>query len=470
MIFAGNNPACSKTYYVKRSSEMNQEDENTKSNKSSDGTVKTAKVLIVLVIIFCTLAGISAAVYYFVFDVKLTDKARCDEIYQMTMKRMQDTEKLPPQENGYNVLARITERNTPQNVKEPYVALSKYCYGKTSEIEAGLLKDKKQTEKDIRSFAQVVPEIEKTVDKKIYFFPSNGDFGIDVLIPNFLTIRAIAMNLAALGVYKEMHNKPEEAVKCYLLSLKYGDKIGTHGYLITQMISIAIEAIGINPFHTLIAKGNMKSRDYRNIIAELDALPIEKDDFLHAMDEEYTRTLNTLDDLQNGRIKSSQALPFNISPKNIKIVIEREKRFYMNLYVKYRPCHEKLIQPEEIGLNLNDDLKALQKKMAVICPILFPNFPRAIAQKRLIMTKISALKVMAALQAYKKDKGKYPSALNDLCPGYLKSLPEDYMSKDRSFTYTSKGKTFCLTSQSEFYGNLSMKNPFSFYPPDDKTY
>ncbi|MHC9544594.1 MAG: hypothetical protein AB9903_34180 [Vulcanimicrobiota bacterium] len=449
---------------------MNQEDENINLKKSSDGTVKIAKVLIVLVIIFCTLAGISAAVYYFVFDVKLTDKARCDEIYQMTMKRMQDTEKVPPQENGYNVLAHITGNNASSQASAPYQALSKYCYGKTSEIEAGLLKDKKQTEKDIKAFSMVVPEIEKTISQKYYFFPSNGDFGIDAACPNYLVMRSIAQSLAALGVYKEIHNKPTEAAECYMLSIMYGARIGSHGFLITQMISIAIEAIGVNPLHTLIAKGNMKSRDYRNIIAELDALPVEKDDFLHAMDEEYARTLNTLEDLKSGNAGKTQTFTFNIPPLKVKFIIEREKRFYMNLYLKNRPCFEKLCMPEELGMNFNDDLKALNKKMSIICAILFPNFPRAITQKKFIMTEISALKVMAALQSYKKDKGKYPSALNDLCPGYLKSLPEDYMSKDRSFTYTSKGKTFSLTSQSEFYGTLSMKNPFSFYPPDNKVF
>ncbi|GEM_PF-2306917 len=449
---------------------MYQEDENTKVDKSSEKMVKTAKVLIVLVIVLCTLAGVSAAIYFFIFDVKLTDKARCEEIYKTAMNRMKENEKVPPQENGYTVLARLLDRNTPSQVKAPYEALSKYCYGKTSEIEAGLLKDKKQTEKDIRNFEQVVPKIEKSVDRKYYIFLSNGDFGIDFMVPNFLIMRSTAQSLAALGVYREMHNKPEEAVKCYLLAIKYGAKIGTNGCIITQMISVAIESIASNPLHTLIAKGNMTSRAYRNIIAELDSIPIEKDGFLAAMDEEYARTLNTLDDLENGRKSSTYILPYNIPPKKIRIVIEREKRFYMNMYLKYRPCFQKLCQPEELGLSLSDDLKALNRKMAIICPILFPNFPRAIAQKRLILTRISAMKIMAAIQAYKKDKGKYPSALRDLCPGYLKSMPPDYMSKDRSFTYASKGKTFSLTSQSATYSNLMLKDPFSYYPPDLSVY
>jgi len=449
---------------------MNQEDDSSASDGKLEKTAGLAKVLIVIVIVLCSLAGIWAAFCHFFLDVKLTDQARCDEIYKATMKRMQDTEALPRQENGYNVLAKVTDKNAPAQLTAPCRALPQYCYGKTSEIEAGLLKDRKRTAQDIRNFSPIVPEIEKSVSQKYYFFPSNGDYGLDAGVPNFLVIRAAAQSLAALGVNEEMHKKPAEAARYYILAIRYGAGIGSHGYLLTQMISIAIESIGCAPLHCLVAKGNMKSGDYRKIIAELDALPADTSDLLNSMDEEYARTINSLEDMMSGRKGALQTYSINIPPQKIKPIIEREKRFYMNMFIRYRPCFEKICMPEELGLNFEDDTKALNKKMSIVCPIILSNFPRAIAQKKLIMTKLSAVKLLAAIQAYRKDKGKYPASLEDLCPGYLKSLPEDYMSKDRQFTYALKDKTFSLTSQSGLYNYLSQKNPFSFYPPDNKVY
>jgi len=449
---------------------MSQEDDSPASDGKSEKTAGLAKVLIVIVIVLCSLAGIWAVFYHFFLDVKLTDQARCDEIYKVAMKRMHDAEKVPPQENGYNVLAKVTERNASSQVMAPYKALSQYCYGKVAEIEAGLLKDKKRTEQDIRSFSVKVPDIEKSTSMKYYIFPFNGDYGLDAQLPNFLVMRSTAQSLAALGVYEEMHKKPEEAAGHYLLAIRYGARIGSQGYLLPQMISIALETIGCAPLHCLIAKGNMKSGDYRKIIAELDALPTDRSDFLNSMDEEYARTINSFEDMMSGRKGGIQTYSVTIPPQKIKPIIEREKRFYMNMFIRYRPCFDKICMPEELGLNFEDDIKALNKKMSVLCSTILSNFPRAIAQKKLIMTKLSAVKLMAAIQAYRADKGKYPASLEELCPGYLKSLPEDYMSKDMKFTYALKGKTFSLTSQSELYRYLSLKNPFSFYPPDSSVY
>jgi hypothetical protein len=457
-------------------------DENNGAGKKPEGMLRVVRILIIIICILSALAGISAAVYHFLLDERLVDRARSEEIYRLTMKRMQDRERIPARDNGFNALAGVTAKNATAAARAPYESLGKNCNGKIADIEKSLTDDKKRTEKDIKNLIRVMPEIQKTVERKYYVIPCSGDFSLDYVMPNFLEMRAISQSLAALGVYREMQKRPEEAVKCYLLAIGYGARIGNSGGLLTQMISVALESIGISPLHNLLAKGKLKKEACLQIIAAIDALPLERDDFLNAMDEEYVRTLNSLDAMIAG--KRSYLQPGNINPGKLKFIVKREKNIYMNMHLRYRPCYETLKVPSEMGINVDDDMKALSRKMSFICPVLIPNFSRAIIQKRFTLTRISALKLMAALQSYRIDKGRYPASLNDLCPSYLRELPGDYMSTKGSFIYAAKGaspgkgglppsgqdSSFTLISDSELYRHIGMSTPLFYNPPDSKAF
>jgi hypothetical protein len=453
---------------------MDSDPGSTEPREGSEKNIRALKVLIVIICIVATLAGIAGAAYYFFIDVRLTDRAKSEEIYNTAMKLMRERDKVPWQDNGYSVLADITGRAATDKAKEPYRALSKYCVGKTADIELEIQKDRKQTAVDVKKFSIAPAMIEKTVEKRFFYPPSKGDFSIGALVPNYIVMRAIAQGLAVNGIYLEMNGKPREAARNYLLAIRYGALIGTNGTLITQMISVAIEAIGSGPLLVELSKGSLKKDDYLHIIAALEALPIEKDNFLKAMDEEYARTLNTLDDMSAGRgnfLNTGAIMPGQtLQPGRIKFILEREKKIYMNVHLRYRPCYETLTVPKDLGINIESDMKALRRKLSIISPILIPNFTRAILQKRMMLTRIAALKVVAALQAYKIDRGAYPPELKDLCPGYLKEVPQDYMSKDKCFIYALKGKSFTLSSRSDYYADLSMSDPLFFYPPDRRMF
>ncbi|MDQ7824894.1 MAG: hypothetical protein RDV48_18995 [Candidatus Eremiobacteraeota bacterium] len=452
---------------------MEQEDEPGVPGKEQEGSSRAAKIVTIVMAVLCAIVGISVMVFYFFLDVRLTDRARCEEILRVTMKRLQNEDNIPADKNGYYDFAPFCEKNAPEKLKEPYLSLSKVCEGIPRDIGKSLGKKREKTEKALKDFSQVLPGIEKTLEKPSFIIPSRGDYGLNGPVSNYLALRALAQSLATYGLYQEMQKNPETAVKCYILDIQFGAKLAMSGNLITQMISVAIQAIGDVPLHCLLAGGGMKSSCYKDIIARLESLPAADGNFLDAMDEEYTRTINNFDYWMTGQTARAQQFPVNIRPEKLKIIILREKKLYMNLSIKYRPCFETLSMPADLGLNLTADLAALQKKGAILCSIYYPNVTRALAHKKFILTRISALKILAALQAYKSDRGSYPPRLEDLCPGYLKEVPRDYMSKEGTFLYSLKDKSFTLASQSYIYREITtnrLTDVFSYFPPDKNVF
>ncbi len=76
------------------------------------------------------------------------------------------------------------------------------------------------------------------------------------------------------------------------------------------------------------------------------------------------------------------------------------------------------------------------------------DFLPALARSRLTATQLSAVKVLAGLEAYKKDKKRYPDKVEDLSPAYLSRIPTDWFSPEGRFVYTKTESGFKLESVS----------------------
>lgn len=76
------------------------------------------------------------------------------------------------------------------------------------------------------------------------------------------------------------------------------------------------------------------------------------------------------------------------------------------------------------------------------------DFLPALARSRLAATQLSAVKILAALEAYKKDKKGYPDKVEEVSPAYLSRIPTDWFSPDGQFVYSKTEKGFTLESVS----------------------
>ncbi len=76
------------------------------------------------------------------------------------------------------------------------------------------------------------------------------------------------------------------------------------------------------------------------------------------------------------------------------------------------------------------------------------DFLPALARSRLALTQLSAVKVLAALEAYNKEKKRYPDKIEELMPAYLSTVPTDWFSPEGRFVYSKTDNGFQLESVS----------------------
>ena len=75
-----------------------------------------------------------------------------------------------------------------------------------------------------------------------------------------------------------------------------------------------------------------------------------------------------------------------------------------------------------------------------------PEDLKALLHSRRSVTQLGVLEVLAATEAYKMESGAYPTALENLVPGYLTRIPNDWVSSSGALTYQVKDDSYTLKS------------------------
>lgn len=76
------------------------------------------------------------------------------------------------------------------------------------------------------------------------------------------------------------------------------------------------------------------------------------------------------------------------------------------------------------------------------------DFLPVLVRSRRVATQRSAVELLAGLEAYRKDKGRYPDTLQAVVPAYLSRMPEDWITAGGQFAYRKTEKGFTLESVS----------------------
>ncbi len=82
----------------------------------------------------------------------------------------------------------------------------------------------------------------------------------------------------------------------------------------------------------------------------------------------------------------------------------------------------------------------------------------------------TALQVLMALEAYKKDKGTYPETLDELAPGYVPEVPRPAIGllrdEDDRFAYSNYGDSYALEFASVLWVQCQYSPPYEFAAAD----
>jgi len=185
-------------------------------------------------------------------------------------------------------------------------------------------------------------------------------------LPELADYKRLAQAFVAEGRLADMENRPDDAVKSYLDTIRLGNKSAHGGVLIDQLVGTAIEAMGASHLQKLVD--------------QLDAKTCR----------ETTATLETLD---------AQRQTWNE-------VMQQERAWSRRAYpgIKYR--WSELV----MSSSLKKALQGGERKF----------------KKQQLMTR--QLLVDLAARAYELENGRRPTSLTDLVPDYLKAVPQDPVS------------------------------------------
>ena len=288
-------------------------------------------------------------------------------------------------------------------------------------------------ESDSEAFRQVYPRIRSAVLKPHFSPPQNWDSGSKLDIKYFKILQICEGLVSLAGHYEEV-GEYEKALECYQIGITMGSRISGQGPVIYQLVSISVAEKALSPCLNLMGSGNLSAESCRNTIRFVDALPILESDFLRSSEMELAFLHNYKHTRESSpeEISKFEDVYFAVLPEIASL--EPGKVAMPN----YEP------QSEEMR-----DYREVFRKGGIVW--------------RSYLTRLSALKLVAAISAYRSEEGYPPEALADLTPPYVQKIPPNYLSPNGEFSYKREGTSFTLSTLSGFGDPIKAKD-LQYYP------
>jgi tetratricopeptide (TPR) repeat protein len=314
----------------------------------------------------------------------------------------------------------------------------------------------------------------EAINKEYFQVPENTE-GLEELLPWIFEYREMALLWDVKSKYEFKEGNVDKAIDIALSNIKFGARITEDkGGLIEQMIGLVIVDIGLNRIIDITSKADIskeqakecisalsKYDDYRSGVAQSFRIEYcyllvpELERFRGAKVNDITKIIKSLSVMSQDDI--NQPDTSHRSPE-LSIINEEASKKIAAEYIK------EAIEWSEAGYFRDFDITNLDKIMGIIMAdpdtypirnfigrlmlrLLVPGTEGAIADNFKTMSKVSLVKTLMALKAYKKDYGSLPDNLDALVPGYINEVPKDYIdggkvkySRSDKVLYAGSGK------------------------------
>lgn len=317
-------------------------------------------------------------------------------------------------------------------------------------------------------------------------------------VPDFNAIRSTARAMLVFGDLQFHIGQPERAAATYLnvvkLGMDVGHGFGTLKFLITHMISIAVQKRALERLADLLATGEMTAAQERALLKKVDALfedrvPVAEAflaerKFLESFDFKKHFSLKAFsmvddEEAQQKEMKQSildKTLLFFFGSRATRHLKEIVKTYYDEVekglgksYLKSRSHFNKsTIYIQQLNKDVEQGSKVFSpaRYMALVLAVIaIPNATRAYAQEVAVFSLRDGMKIIHLLNEYRRQRGSYPGILSPLgkmtLPGgsdRAAALLIDPFS-GKNYMYRKAGNAFILYStgfdEQDDSGNIS---------------
>ena len=306
--------------------------------------------------------------------------------------------------------------------------------------------------------------------------PTRDAYGYDTeRMPGYASLRKLARDKSAEVRLFAMRGEPDRAVDSALDCVQMGFDTSREGSLISRLVASAICAIGISPLSETDGKNALQLPEQlsgpqaRAAAARLEQLMARRPSYVAALQTERWMILSVVDRaFKRGDWRTPNAFG-NAAPGNVVTIggVPRAEPFEQRMARLLTPKRSVVAH---IHQGFDDAIAEAKAPYKPIARVPDPNLPGSGALKiapRPALDPISAqfipgyylrfnvahektqfdlLLLRLTLQAYKAEKGVYPSNLNALAPAYLRQIPTDDFAGGQPYNYKSSGQTYRLWS------------------------
>jgi hypothetical protein len=242
--------------------------------------------------------------------------------------------------------------------------------------------------------------------------------------------------------------------------IKICNDIQGNGFLIEQLVGIAIEALGQNAIFNIMEKADVSPAILKSTQEKLENL-FAKDKPVISLDGEKLFWYDIIqrgftdDGKGNGRLLK-RGLPYAVGTKfsflKMLFLFDYPDRQKMSSEVEYffKKSSEPLTETPW-NLNHSNNKDEVISNISIMMDLIIPAVSKISETSWKMKTSREALLTVLALKRYQKEKGQYPDDLSMLVSaGYLNQLPQDpysnnpliYKKDEGNFVLYSVGSNF----------------------------
>jgi len=232
-------------------------------------------------------------------------------------------------------------------------------------------------------------------------------------------------------------------------------------FLIAGLVALACGKMGGAGLRHMIVTKELSDQQLRTIVTRFEAAETAMPDYASAMASERVFAAQTVAELT----RDPDLLGWTASPRTVDIcrmvhrilgqrgfsIVFPDRTIGAHLRTFYDLAEETAHVPAWELLGPAEPAKIWLKELPkwdVVSRVLFPALKRARGAYELCRAEVRMLRIAAALEAFRRAKGKYPAALNELKGGLLRELPVDPFN-GRDFRYRVQNNVWTLYSIGE---------------------
>jgi hypothetical protein len=268
------------------------------------------------------------------------------------------------------------------------------------------------------------------------------------LFPYFASDRGIARLLALQSRVRAERGNWSGAANSALDAIRLGEDLPQGGVLIAALVGEVCEAIGQRPLWKTVE--HLNAAQARAAARRLEAIMERHFPCASTMQEEKWMTLAAMqEELRSVTFRTALAKANDLTGTDLPASQRYSIAFHM-LYGKKQILHDYTGMMDAIAARVRlpyaTKLPPLPEPSDPVIRLIDPTFDNVQFSEVKSETMNGLLLITLALHAYRLEHGRYPNALAELAPSYLKQIPADLFALQGSYAYRNKGTKFVLYS------------------------